>query len=80
MTDGQLLRNVTVFQQSYSLTNALVEGQEYHVTVLASCSGSAAAVAASQSATVKVSMRLDQHAILMIMNSTGSCQCVKAED
>lgn len=61
MTGGQLQRNVTVFQQSYSLTNAtaLVEGQEYHVTVQASCAGSAAAVAASQSATVKVSVVLD---------------------
>ena len=68
MTDGQLLRNVTVFQQSYSLTDAsvLVEGQEYHVTVLASCLGSAAAVAASQSATVQVSVRLAS-----VCNSNG---------
>lgn len=60
MTDGQLLRHVTVFQQSYSLTNAtaLVEGQEYRVTVQASCTGAAAAVATSKSATVKVSVKV----------------------
>ena len=56
ITDGQLLRNVTVFQQSYSLSNAtaLVEGQQYHVTVQAFCDESAAAVVATQSATVRV--------------------------
>ncbi len=58
ITDGQLLRNVTIFQQSYSLTNAtaLVEGQVYHVTVQAFSDESAAAVTATQSTTVKVSM------------------------
>lgn len=56
ITNGQLLRNVTVFQQTYSLNNAtaLVEGQEYHVTVQAFCDESAAAVTATQSAIVKV--------------------------
>ena len=56
ITNGQLLRNVTVFQQTYSLSNAtaLVEGQEYHVTVQAFCDDSAAAVTATQSAIVKV--------------------------
>ncbi|DBA77690.1 TPA: hypothetical protein ACH3X2_008392 [Trebouxia sp. C0005] len=55
ITNGQLLRNVTVFQQTYSLNNAtaLVEGQEYHVTVQAFCDESAAAVTATQSAIVK---------------------------
>ena len=58
MTNGQLLRDVSIFQQTYSLTNAtaLVEGQEYHVTVQASYSGSSAAAAASQSTVVKVSL------------------------
>ena len=71
MTNGRLLRNVTVFQQSYSLTNAtaLVEGQEYHVTVQASSSGPAAAVAASQSTTVKVSLEVCS-IVLFVM-----CQC-----
>ena len=57
MAAGHLLRNVTVFQQSYSLTNAtaLVEGQEYHVTVQAFYSDSSASATATQSAVVKVS-------------------------
>jgi len=56
VTNGQLLRNVTVFQQTYSLSNAtaLVEGQEYYVTVQAFCDESAAAATATQSAIVKV--------------------------
>ena len=56
ITNGQLLRNVTVFQQSYSLSNAtaLVEGQQYHVTVQAFSDESAAAVAATKSAIVRV--------------------------
>ena len=56
VTNGQLLRNVTVFQQTYSLSNAtaLVEGQEYYVTVQAFCNESAAAATATQSAIVKV--------------------------
>jgi len=56
ITNGQLLRNVTVFQQTYSLSNAtaLVEGQEYYVTVQAFCDESAAAATATQSAIVKV--------------------------
>ena len=63
ITNGQLRRDVTVFQQTYSLTNAtaLVEGQEYHVTVQAYYAGSASAAASSGSTTVKVSL-LCQHA------------------
>ena len=69
ITDGQLLRNVTVFQQSYSLSNAtaLVEGQQYHVTVQAFCAESATAVAATQSAIVRVrSIPIARHCLLML--------------